>query len=708
MKGYLQKIVLIYSGLFSVVHFGWIISTFYLMCNSPGQMKVFSTQGIIAWLICFAVGICILRMIVMPVSRGLEQVDRGNISGVDLMAVTRRNSLLPILVGLLLVAMTIVDNIILYINYLRLDIGPIAANGLWPMAVASGSIFYILIFGAISLVTNPMIDFLKKECARRGVEYQGMTFSLQKKLWVVFILFCVGFTFWLGMMCFYEGVYRIQEELKSNALALQQTAVAVFGRGQEDLNDEAALRSLVDTMTQSGLGSAFLSDRSGNILYNPQHREIYNNTWDDIDMTIRNGIRSGKAMSIYENIHEQVISLCPVNDTYAVGIVSGLHERMHRFNQFWAIFGLLALLGLTNVAAAGFSLFRSIIAPIRNTVNKLKDISEGEGDLSSRLLIQSSDETGLLAEQFNIFVDKLETMIKALRNVALQVNNATHEVAAGSQELSQATQEQAAAVEEVAATIEEMTSSIKQNASNAAEGRERVKSMVNMAQSTGEASRELVYRMNEISEASKKIGNIITTVNEVAFQTNLLALNAAVEAARAGEHGKGFAVVAQEVRALAQRSADAARQIKTLIEDTVDKIGAGDEMVKKSRESLDEIIDYIKGLSQSMEEIASVSEEQASGIDELNRAISQIDTTTQKNASTVEELASTSDSLSMESRELAGYVGRFKVSDEPAKIHSAAREKRNIPCRPEPVAPKGAPLSAKPVKEEDLGGFEEF
>ena len=253
-----------------------------------------------------------------------------------------------------------------------------------------------------------------------------------------------------------------------------------------------------------------------------------------------------------------------------------------------------------------------------------------------------------------------------------------------------------------------MTSSIKQNASNAAEGRERVKSMVNMAQSTGEASRELVYRMNEISEASKKIGNIITTVNEVAFQTNLLALNAAVEAARAGEHGKGFAVVAQEVRALAQRSADAARQIKTLIEDTVGKIGAGDEMVKKSRESLDEIIEYIKGLSQSMEEIASVSEEQASGIDELNRAISQIDTTTQKNASTVEELASTSDSLSMESRELAGYVGRFKVSDEPAKMHSPAREKRNIPCRPEPVAPKGAPPVAKPVKEEDLGGFEEF
>jgi methyl-accepting chemotaxis protein len=346
--------------------------------------------------------------------------------------------------------------------------------------------------------------------------------------------------------------------------------------------------------------------------------------------------------------------------------------------------------------------------PIGKTVDKLKDISEGDGDLSSRLQVQSNDETGLLAEQFNIFVDKLEGMIGSLRNVALQVDSATQEVAAGSQELSQATQEQAAAVEEVAATIEQMTSSIKQNAANASEGRQRVKSMVHMAKNTGEASHELVSRMNEMSEASKKIGNIITTVNEVAFQTNLLALNAAVEAARAGEHGKGFAVVAQEVRALAQRSADAARQIKALIEDTVSKIGAGDEMVRKSQQSLEEIIGYIEDLSQSMEEIATVSEEQASGIDELNRAVSQIDTTTQQNASTVEELASTSDSLSTESRELAGHVERFKVSGQAGGQPDAERSPRRV--RPEQGAKSTAAVSkpGKKMKESDFRDLEEF
>jgi len=206
-----------------------------------------------------------------------------------------------------------------------------------------------------------------------------------------------------------------------------------------------------------------------------------------------------------------------------------------------------------------------------------------------------------------------------------------------------------------------MASSIKHNAQNASEGRQKAGDMVRMAHMSGEAALELVKAMGEISSASKKIGDIITTVNEVAFQTNLLALNAAVEAARAGEHGKGFAVVAEEVRALAQRSADASRQIKTLIEDTVDKIGAGDAMVRKTGESLDQIIKQIQELSQVMEEIAAASNEQAGGIDELNRAIVQIDGSTQQNASTVEELASTSDNLNNEARELADTVARFTV-----------------------------------------------
>jgi methyl-accepting chemotaxis protein len=221
-----------------------------------------------------------------------------------------------------------------------------------------------------------------------------------------------------------------------------------------------------------------------------------------------------------------------------------------------------------------------------------------------------------------------------------------------------------------------------------------------MANASGESAQELVRGMREISDASKKIGDIITTVNEVAFQTNLLALNAAVEAARAGEQGKGFAVVAQEVRALAQRSADASKQIKALIEDTVGKISAGDVMVKKSGESLEQIIKHIHELSQVMEEIAAASNEQASGVDELNRAVTQIDTSTQQNASTVEELASTSDNLMSEAKELSSTVARFKVSEEET-AHQAKKSptKRHAHTKPE---------SQKRVSKQLEEDYEEF
>ncbi len=347
-----------------------------------------------------------------------------------------------------------------------------------------------------------------------------------------------------------------------------------------------------------------------------------------------------------------------------------LSEVNHLKVQMWIFFGIIALF----VAVVSSIFTQRIAKRAREISYQLMDIAQGEADLSARLPVLSNDEIGDIGQWFNKFVENLEDVITKVKNAAIHVDLATQEVAAGSQGLSQATQQQASAIEEVAATIEEMTSSIKQNASNAEQGREKAQSMVKMANESGDASQELVKGMGEISDASRKIGDIIVTVNEVAFQTNLLALNAAVEAARAGEHGKGFAVVAEEVRALAQRSAEASRQIKVLIEDTVNKINAGDEMVKRSGESLVQIINHIQDLSLTMEEIAAASSEQATGVDELNRAVSQIDSTTQQNSATVEELASTSDNLSNEAKDLADTVARFKVS-KMMEAPSAARSK---------------------------------
>ena len=370
---------------------------------------------------------------------------------------------------------------------------------------------------------------------------------------------------------------------------------------------------------------------------------------------------------------------------------------------------IVGVIGIVLTIFAVVIIMNNRLNPLKKTVSMLSDIAHGEGDLTKRLEVTGNDEISELARWFNEFIDQLEKMVGGIKMTATYVDAATQEVAAGAQGLSQATQEQASAIEEIAATIEEMTSSIKHNAANATDGRQKAVETVHMADMSGEAAQELVRGMGEISIASKKIGDIITTVNEVAFQTNLLALNAAVEAARAGEHGKGFAVVAEEVRALAQRSADASRQIKSLIEDTVNKIEAGDVMVKKSGESLVQIIARIQGLSQVMEEIAAASNEQASGVDELNRAITQIDTSTQQNASTVEELASTSDNLMGEAKELAQSVGKFRVSNiekspKTSSIKKNGMKTANVKLAPQKTNPPKINTSSSAGNED----FEEF
>lgn len=314
------------------------------------------------------------------------------------------------------------------------------------------------------------------------------------------------------------------------------------------------------------------------------------------------------------------------------------------------------------LTVVGFIFGKSISSNIFFIKTHIASMAEGDMDLSKRLPQTSNDELDEISRALNRFIEKIEDVVWRVKSTSLTLDSAIQEISSGSQELSQSSQQQASAIEEVAATIEQMTSSIKQTASNADTGREKARAMVSVANNTSVISQDLIRRMDEMSEASKKIGDIIVTVNEVAFQTNLLALNAAVEAARAGEHGKGFAVVAEEVRALAQRSADASRQIKALIEDTVEKIKAGDAIVKHSVTLMEEMLVQITGLSSGIEEIAASLSEQATGVDEVNNAISQIDRTTQHNAAMVEELAGTSKSLKVESKNLDGILEYFIVS----------------------------------------------
>jgi methyl-accepting chemotaxis protein len=324
---------------------------------------------------------------------------------------------------------------------------------------------------------------------------------------------------------------------------------------------------------------------------------------------------------------------------------------------------LLVLLLITAavIAAMAIVISRAVTRPLRQAVAVLQDLAEGEGDLTKRLPVAGRDEIGELAMRFNKFMDKLHDTIINLRPIALNTVTAARELSGAAQALSSGAQEQASSLEETAASLEEITGTVKQTADNARQANQFAAGSRDTAEKGGAVVTSAVEAMSEINRASKKIADIITTIDEIAFQTNLLALNAAVEAARAGEQGRGFAVVAAEVRNLAQRSATAAKEIKALIQDSVQKVEAGSELVNRSGETLGEIVTSVKRVTDIIGEIAAASQEQTTGIDQVNRAVTQMDQVVQSNAAQTEELSSTAHALAGQAEQLQELVGRFKL-----------------------------------------------
>lgn len=305
---------------------------------------------------------------------------------------------------------------------------------------------------------------------------------------------------------------------------------------------------------------------------------------------------------------------------------------------------------------------------ITGTKNAVNDICEvmlqlSDGKLNTRLEGQYDEEFGTLADAINKFVDNLGNMIADIRTASETINTAATEIAQGNSDLSTRTEQQASSLEETASSMEELTSTVQHNANNSKQANSLATDAVKVAQNGGDLIEQVVSTMSGINDSAKKIADIIGVIDGIAFQTNILALNAAVEAARAGEQGRGFAVVASEVRTLAQRSANAAKDIKELISDSVNKIESGNMLVSQSGETMSEIVVSIKRVNDIMSEIASASVEQASGIDEVNRAVTQMDEVTQQNAALVEEAAAASESMKTQATQLFNNVSTFELDD---------------------------------------------
>ena len=340
----------------------------------------------------------------------------------------------------------------------------------------------------------------------------------------------------------------------------------------------------------------------------------------------------------------------------------------------------------------------AVSAPIADVVRVLAAMARG--DLTEKIAAGYRGTFAKLRDDANTTVDKLAESVLTIKEATDAINTASKEIAAGNADLSHRTEEQASSLEETASSMEELASTVRQNADNARQANQMAMAASNVAVRGGEAVQLVVGTMQDINESSRKVVDIIGVIDGIAFQTNILALNAAVEAARAGEQGRGFAVVAGEVRNLAQRSAAAAKEIKGLIGDSVEKAEDGAKLVSEAGQTMEEIVTSVKRVTDFMAEIAAASVEQSSGIEQVNQAIVQMDEVTQQNAALVEEAAAAAESLEEQAANLALSVSHFRVAGEGTGLASRSlpAPPKVLPTRSPPPKPEKPIRPARPIK----------
>ncbi len=385
-------------------------------------------------------------------------------------------------------------------------------------------------------------------------------------------------------------------------------------------------------------------------------------------------------------------------------------KQLSRYQHIRALtLGALAF-GLLLALVLAVLLIRSITGRLSRAVSYAHAIAEGR--LGHKIHVGRHDELGELINAFRVMDTRLSEIVGEVHRGSDAVSTAAQQIARGNDDLSQRTQEQASSLEETASSMEEMTSTVKQNAENASQANQLARGVREQAEVGGEVAGKAIVAMAEIDASSRKIGDIVGLIQDIAFQTNLLALNAAVEAARAGEQGRGFAVVATEVRNLAQRSAGAAKEIKGLITDSEDKVRTGSELVNQSGKALAGIVDSVKKVTDIVAEIAAASQEQSAGIDQVNNAVMQMDEMTQQNAALVEQASAAARAMQEQAGELTKQVGFFQLGETVAESEPAAERARQVKVQTEAVfaavrntPPQRALADARPV---ESGAWAEF
>ena len=485
-------------------------------------------------------------------------------------------------------------------------------------------------------------------------------------------------------------VMEIRENVNSAARNLRN---ALLARNPEEATrylDRGAANTAKTTQALADVEKMVGTARGKELMKSIQDaRAAYNTPRDKL----RELIRQQKKEEATEVLFTEVI---PAQDRYFdvlnefVAFQKTLMDDSVVESQNTTSSAIALMLELSGVAIilcviAAWLVTRSITRPLNEAVNVASAVAQG--DLTVQIADTSKDETGMLLASLKTMNQNLHRIVSEVRTGTDTINTASSEIATGNLDLSSRTEEQAGALEETASAMEELTSTVKQNADNARQANQLAATASEVAVQGGSVVGQVVQTMGEINDASRKIVDIISVIDGIAFQTNILALNAAVEAARAGEQGRGFAVVASEVRTLAQRSASAAKEIKALIDDSVARVDNGSRLVEQAGSTMSEVVASVRRVTDVVAEISAASHEQSDGIEQINHAIVQMDEVTQQNAALVEQAAAAAQSLQEQSVRLSETVGVFKLSSNDAPRAQAARK---------PPAPRPA-TTARPT-----------
>jgi methyl-accepting chemotaxis protein len=474
-----------------------------------------------------------------------------------------------------------------------------------------------------------------------------------------------------------DGMTAVSE--KTHLIAAMKTALLERGVAMRDIglqddvvekqkSDDRVKKTVADyaaaVKTFQALG---LSDTEKKVLENiAQINEAIRVPYDNAigkfySQDIQGGVEtlSGKVTPLNDNAVREVEKLVKYQRENQQQLMDSASTDGRR--NILVSFAMIAV-AVVAAAVAAIVITRSIAGPLREAVEVAQVISTG--DLSRHIAVSGRDEASQLLQAMKDMNDSLLTTVTQVRSGASMILSTSRDIAAGNLDLSSRTEQQAAALEETASSMEELTATVKQNADNARQANTLADNASEVAGKGGAVIGQVVHTMHEINEASRKIVDIITVIDGIAFQTNILALNASVEAARAGEQGRGFAVVAGEVRNLAQRSAAAAKEIKMLIDASTGKVENGTRLVNEAGVTMTSIVDSVRHVTDIIGEITAASREQTAGIEQINQAISQMDQVTQRNAALVEEAAAASQSMQTQAVELHEVVGVFQVPSD--------------------------------------------